>query len=82
MQYASALSYSTLLAIVPLTALLFLFSLQIELLSSMFEQVRAHLSHQLLPTSRAQVSVYLLQVSSNAQSFSYFGIGIIFFSAV
>ncbi|MDX8383354.1 MAG: YihY family inner membrane protein [Ghiorsea sp.] len=82
MQYASALSYSTLLAIVPLTALLFLFSLQIDLFSSMFEQVREHLLHQLLPTSRAQVEIYLLQVSHNAQSFSYFGISIIFLSAI
>ncbi|MDX8387796.1 MAG: YhjD/YihY/BrkB family envelope integrity protein [Ghiorsea sp.] len=82
MQFAAALSYSTLLAVVPMTALLFFLSLQTELFSTMFEQVREQVLLQLLPTSRDYVETYLLQTSQNIKSFSYLGMLIVFVSAI
>lgn len=81
-QYASSLSYSTLLAIVPMAALLFFLSLQTEIFSSLFDDVRTQLLDQLLPTSREQVEAYLLQTAKNIKSFSYLGIAFIFLSAL
>ena len=82
MQYAASLSYSTLLSVVPVSILLFFLSLQTELFSSMFEQVREQLLTQLLPTSREQVEVYLLQTTQNIKSFSYLSMGFILLSAI
>lgn len=82
MQFAAALSYSTLLSVVPITILLFFMSMQTEMFSTMFEEVREQLLLQLLPTSRDQVEAYLLQTTKNIKSFSYISISIIFLSAI
>ena len=82
MQFASALSYSTLLSVVPVTMLLFFLSLQTDFFASMFLDVREQLLTQLLPTSRQQVESYLLQTTQNIQSFSYLSVAIIFLSAI
>jgi len=81
-QFAASLSYSTLLAVVPATALLFFLSMQTELFSSMFEQVREQILIQLLPASRESVESYLLETTKNIKSFSYLSISIIFISAI
>jgi len=81
-QFASALSYSTLLSVVPVTMVLFFLSLQTDFFSSMFLDVREQLLTQLLPTSREQVEMYLLQTTKNVKSFSYLSILIIFLSAI
>ncbi|MDX8381071.1 MAG: YhjD/YihY/BrkB family envelope integrity protein [Ghiorsea sp.] len=82
MQFASALSYSTLLSVVPITVLLFYISIQTELFSSLFDQVREQLLTQLLPTSREQVESYLLETTKNIKSFSYLSLAIVFLSAI
>ncbi len=82
LQYAASLSYSTLLSIVPITALLFFLSLQTELFSSLLNQVREQAFQQLLPTSRLNLEHYLNQTSQNITSFSYLGICILFLSAL
>jgi len=81
-QVAAALSYTTLLTIVPMTLLLFFISMQTELFSSMFEQVREQLLLQLLPTSRGQVASYLQQTAQSIKSLSSFNIIIVFLSAI
>ncbi len=81
-QFASALSYSTLLSVVPITLLLFFISMQTDFFSSMFESLREQLLVQLLPTSRGQVETYLMQTTRNIKSFSVLSMIIIFFSAV
>jgi membrane protein len=82
LQFAAALSYSTLLSVVPITILLFFISLQTELFSHVFEQVREQLLTQLLPTSREQVEAYLLQTTHNMKSFSYISMAFILLSAI
>ncbi|MDQ6989378.1 MAG: YhjD/YihY/BrkB family envelope integrity protein [Mariprofundaceae bacterium] len=82
MQYASALSYSTLLAIVPITVLLFYISLQTVSFSDSFHQVREQFFQQLLPSSRLHLQDYLNQTTQNIQSFSYLGLSILFLSAL
>jgi len=81
-QFASALSYSTLIAVVPMTAFLFFLSLQTEMFSGLFDEVRTQLLNQLLPTSREQVETYLLATAKNIKSFSYLGMAFIFLSAI
>lgn len=81
-QSASALSYSTLLSVVPITLLLFFISMQIDFFSSMFESLRQQLLLQLLPASRGQVETYLMQTTHNIKSFSLLSILIIFLSAI
>ena len=62
MQFAASLSYSTLLSVVPVTMLLFFISLQTDMFSNMFDQVREQLLTQLLPTSREQIkAIYYKQ---------------------
>jgi len=82
MQFASALSYSTLLSVVPITVLLFYISIQTDLFASLFDQVREQLLTQLLPTSREQVETYLLKTTRNIKSFSYLSLAIVFLSAI
>ncbi len=82
MQFAASLSYSTLLSVVPVTMLLFFISLQTDMFSNMFDQVREQLLTQLLPTSREQIETYLLQTSKKIQSFSYLSMALIFLSAL
>lgn len=62
--------------------LLLFFSLQLELFSSMFDEIRERALIQFMPTSREYVESYLLKTSKNIKSFSYFGVGIIFISAI
>ena len=77
---ATSLSYSTLFAIVPVTALLIFLSLQIEFFSSGIHHLREHLMLQLLPASREQVESYLLDATRNIKTFSYFTIAILLIS--
>ena len=79
---ATNLSYNTLLAVVPISALLLFLSLQIDYFSSAFGQIREHLLMQLLPTSREQVESYLIATSQNIRSLSYLTISIILLSVV
>ncbi len=82
MQSASALSYSTLFAIIPITAVLFFFFLQIDLFVPVVDYVREQLLLQLSPGSRVRVEEYLLKTIQNISSVSYFTFAIIFFSAI
>jgi len=82
MQFSAALSFSTLLTVVPMTMLLFFISLQVDFFSNMFLEVREQLLTQLLPTSREQIETYLLETTKNIKSFSYLSIGIILLSAI
>jgi len=81
-QFASGLSYTTLLSIVPLMGLILFFSLQVEAFATVLTQVREQILLQFLPESRGQVEIYLLQTSQNIKSFSYWGIGIISLSVI
>ena len=81
-QFSAALSYSTLLAIVPLTVFLVYLSLQVEMFSALFAQTKAQILTQLLPTSRVSIEAYLTQASQNITSFSYLSLCIIFLSVL
>jgi len=81
-QFSASLSYSTLLAIVPLTVFLVYLSLQIEMFSALFAQAKAQILTQLLPTSRVSIETYLTQASQNITSFSYLSLCIIFLSVL
>jgi len=81
-QFSASLSYSTLLAIVPLTVFLVYLSLQIEMFSDLFAQAKAQIFTQLLPTSQVSIERYLTQASQNIRSFSYLSLCIIFLSVL
>jgi membrane protein len=79
-QFAAALSYSTLLSVVPMTVLLFYVSIQVDFLSDLFAQAEEQILSQLIPSSRDQIETYLLETTVNIESFSYISIIIVFLS--
>ncbi|MDQ7057136.1 MAG: YihY family inner membrane protein [Ghiorsea sp.] len=81
-QFAASLSYSTLLAVVPLAVFLVYLSLQIEALSSFFILAKEQAFAQLLPTSQASIEIYLAKAAQNITSFSYLSLFIVFLSIV
>ena len=81
-QFSASLSYSTLLAIVPLTVFLVYLSLQLEMFSDLFIQAKEQVFTQLLPTSQVSIETYLAKSSQNITSFSYFSLFIIFLSVL
>jgi membrane protein len=70
---ASGLAYSSLLALVPLTVVLFAVFTAFGALDELRDKVQEFLLDQILPTSHAQVSEYLDQFTANAGELGFLG---------
>ena len=81
-QFASSLSYTSLLSVVPITMLLFFISLQTDYFSHVYIAIEHQFLESFLPAKREEIEIYLLQLAENSSSFSYLGYIILLVSAI
>ncbi|MFW2177108.1 MULTISPECIES: YhjD/YihY/BrkB family envelope integrity protein [unclassified Moraxella] len=81
-QKASALTYTTLLSIVPILTLVVVILSSVPELAKFKEQIQALIFSNLLPSTGSQVSKYINQFASNSSNLTLIGVGILFFTTI
>lgn len=81
-QKSASLTYTTLLSIVPMLAILLVIFSTVPALEGVREQVQNAIYSNLLPSSGVQVSSYIDKFAQNSARFTVVGIGVLLFTTV